>query len=89
MIKDVNEIVIRKGVLPAVQLMHSAPWQIAVAALDTDAVKTGVHDIIGRRPKFYKRFQEVRRAIPLAVDGLEHRLYPTSTTCSTFGSSAL
>ena len=49
---------IRKGVLPAVQLMHSAPWQIPVAALDTDAVKTGVRDIIGRRPKFYKRFQE-------------------------------
>ena len=33
---------IRKGVLPAVQLMHSAPWQIP--ALDTDAVKTGVRD---------------------------------------------
>jgi DNA invertase Pin-like site-specific DNA recombinase len=49
---------IRKGVLPAVQLMHSAPWQIPVAALDSEAVKTGVREIVGRRPKFYKRFQE-------------------------------
>jgi len=32
---------IRKGVLPAAQLMPSAPWQIPVAAPDTEAVKTG------------------------------------------------
>jgi hypothetical protein len=38
--------------------MHSAPWQIPVAALDTEAVKTGVSEIVGRRLKFYKRFQE-------------------------------
>ena len=49
---------IRKGVLPAIQLMHSAPWQIPIAALDTEVVKTGVREIVGRRPKFYKRFQE-------------------------------
>ena len=49
---------IRKGVLPATQLMHSAPWQIPVAALDSEAVKIGVREIVGRRPKFYKRFQE-------------------------------
>ena len=49
---------IRKSVLPAAQLMPSAPWQIPVAALDTEAVKTGVREIVGRRPKFYKRFQE-------------------------------
>ena len=49
---------IRKGVLPATQLMHSAPWQIPVAALDSEAVKLGVREIVGRRPKFYKRFQE-------------------------------
>jgi hypothetical protein len=49
---------IREGALPAAQLMQSAPWQIPVAALDTEAVKTGVREILGRRPKFYKRFQE-------------------------------
>jgi hypothetical protein len=49
---------IRDGVLPATQLMPSAPWQIPVAALDTETVRTGVHQIVGRRPKFYKRFQE-------------------------------
>ena len=49
---------IRKGVLPATQLMPSAPWQIPVAALETEEVKTGMREIVGRRPKFYKRFQE-------------------------------
>ncbi|MGC2199960.1 MAG: hypothetical protein WA633_07410 [Stellaceae bacterium] len=49
---------IRKGVLPAAQLMPSAPWQIPVAALDTEAVKTGTREIVSRRPKFYKRFQD-------------------------------
>jgi hypothetical protein len=49
---------IRKGVLPATQLMQSAPWQIPVAALETEAVTTGVREIVGPRPKFYKRFQE-------------------------------
>jgi hypothetical protein len=38
--------------------MQSAPWQIPVAALDTEVVRTGVREIAGRRPKFYKRFQE-------------------------------
>ena len=49
---------IREGVLPATQLMPSAPWQIPVAALETEDVKEGVHKIVGRRPKFYKRFQD-------------------------------
>jgi len=49
---------IREGVLPATQLMQSAPWQIPVAALDTQAVRSGVREIVDRRPKFYKRFQE-------------------------------
>jgi hypothetical protein len=40
--------------------MPSAPWQIPVAALETGAVTTGVSEIVGRRPKFYKRFQEDR-----------------------------
>ena len=49
---------IRERVLPATQLMPSAPWQIPATALNTEAVRTGVREIVGRRPKFYKRFQE-------------------------------
>lgn len=49
---------IREGVLPAGQLMQSAPWQIPAAALDTEAVTTGGREMVGRRPIFYKRFQE-------------------------------
>jgi hypothetical protein len=39
--------------------MPLALWQIPIAALETEAVKKGVREIVGRRPKFYKRFQEV------------------------------
>ncbi len=49
---------IRAGMLPATQLMQSATWQIPVAALETEAVKAGVHGIVVRRPKYYKRYQE-------------------------------
>jgi DNA invertase Pin-like site-specific DNA recombinase len=41
---------IRRGIIPATQLMPSAPWQIPVVALDSEAVKTGVRDVIARRP---------------------------------------
>jgi len=41
---------IRRGIIPAKQLMPSAPWQIPVTELDSDAVKTGVQDVIARRP---------------------------------------
>ena len=44
-------LLIRQGVLPATQLMPSAPWKVPVAALDTEPVKTGVRAIIARRPK--------------------------------------
>ena len=42
---------IGSGVLPATQLMPSAPWQVPVAALDSEAVRIGVRDIIDRRPR--------------------------------------
>jgi DNA invertase Pin-like site-specific DNA recombinase len=41
---------IRRGIIPATQLMPSAPWQIPVVELDSEAVKTGVRDVIARRP---------------------------------------
>jgi DNA invertase Pin-like site-specific DNA recombinase len=49
---------IREGVLPATQLIPSAPWQIPVAALETEAVKTGVQRIAARRPRNYQRLQD-------------------------------
>ena len=41
---------IRNGVLPATQLMPSAPWQIPVEALDTEPVRIGLQEIAERRP---------------------------------------
>jgi DNA invertase Pin-like site-specific DNA recombinase len=51
---------IREGLLPATQLMHSAPWEIPLAALETDAVKIGVRKIIARRPQKAAVYQEKR-----------------------------
>ncbi len=42
---------IRDGALPATQLLPSAPWQVPVAALVSEAVRIGVQEIIGRRPR--------------------------------------
>jgi DNA invertase Pin-like site-specific DNA recombinase len=42
---------IRSGALPATQLMPSAPWQVPVEALASEAVLIGVRDIIERRPR--------------------------------------
>jgi hypothetical protein len=41
---------IRKGLLPATQLMPSAPWRVPVAALDAEQVRIGVQEIAERRP---------------------------------------
>ncbi len=42
---------IRDGVLPATQLLPSAPWQVPVAALVSESVRIGVQEIVGRRPR--------------------------------------
>jgi hypothetical protein len=42
---------IREGVLPATQAMASAPWQIPVSALDSEAVRIGVRGVADRRPR--------------------------------------
>lgn len=49
---------IREGTLPANQLMHSAPWQVPVAALDSEAVKIGVRGVIERRPRNFTVLQD-------------------------------
>ncbi|MGE3919320.1 MAG: recombinase family protein [Hyphomicrobiaceae bacterium] len=52
-------LLIRQGVLPATQLMPSAPWKVPVAALETEALKTGVQAIMARRPKNYQILQSL------------------------------
>ena len=51
---------IRQGVLPATQLMPSAPWKIPVAALESKAVEAGVRDVIARRPRNFTALQDVK-----------------------------
>lgn len=41
---------IREGTLPASQVMHSAPWKVPLAALDTAALRAGVQAVRNRRP---------------------------------------
>lgn len=55
---------IRDGVLPAEQAMHSAPWKVPVAALDTEAVRIGIREIIARRPSNFQALQDVK-TLPL------------------------
>lgn len=49
---------IRDGILPAKQLMPSAPWQVPVAALDTEPVKIGVRAVVERRPRNLEVLQD-------------------------------
>lgn len=51
---------IREGVLPAKQLMPSAPWQVPVAALESDAVRIGVRAVVERRPRNFRVLQNER-----------------------------
>jgi hypothetical protein len=41
---------IKSGILPATQLMPSAPWQIPLAAPDSEQARIGLQDIVARRP---------------------------------------
>jgi hypothetical protein len=49
---------IRAGILPATQLMPSAPWQVPVDALQSEQVKIGVQNVIARRPAKLLAFYE-------------------------------
>jgi hypothetical protein len=51
---------IREGVLPATQLMPSAPWQIPAAAIETEEVKIGVRSVIERRPRNFNVLQDLK-----------------------------
>ncbi len=41
---------IKAGILPAQQLMPCAPWEVPLDALQSERVRTGVQDVIARRP---------------------------------------
>lgn len=58
---------IREGVLPATQLMYSAPWEIPVAALDSEEVRIGLQQIAARRPR---RFAETRDSQTITMDNI-------------------
>lgn len=51
---------IREGVLPATQIMPSAPWQIPVAALASEAVTIGVRAVVDRRPRNFADLQDTK-----------------------------
>jgi hypothetical protein len=38
--------------------MHSAPWQVPAASLDSEAVKIGVRKVIARRPNNFAVLQD-------------------------------
>jgi DNA invertase Pin-like site-specific DNA recombinase len=42
---------IRAQILPATQILYSAPWKIPLAALETEAVRIGLQEIAARRPR--------------------------------------
>lgn len=44
-------LLIRSGALPATQIMPSAPWQVPVAALGSEAVPIAVQGVVERRPR--------------------------------------
>ncbi len=49
---------VREGILPAKQLMPSAPWQVPETALSSDSVRIGVRAIVERRPRNLNVLQE-------------------------------
>jgi DNA invertase Pin-like site-specific DNA recombinase len=51
---------IREGILPATQAMHSAPWEVPVTALATETVRIGVRNVIARRPNNFTALQDVK-----------------------------
>ena len=54
---------IREGILPAKQLMPSAPWQVPAAVLDTEPVRIGVRAIVERRPRNFDVLQDKKTLI--------------------------
>jgi len=48
---------VRRGILPATQIVPSSPWLVPVEALSSEPVRLGVQQVIARRPKIYEDYQ--------------------------------
>jgi hypothetical protein len=48
---------VRKGILPATQILPGSPHMVPVEALASEEVRIGVQRVIDRRPKFYEQYQ--------------------------------
>jgi DNA invertase Pin-like site-specific DNA recombinase len=48
---------VRRGILPATQIVPGSPWLVPVDALSSQPVRLGVQRVIARRPKIYEDYQ--------------------------------
>src|SRR5512144_2040881 len=48
---------VRRGILPATQIVPGSPWRVPVAAISSEPVRLGVQQVIARRPKVYEDYQ--------------------------------
>ena len=48
---------VRRGILPATQIVPGSPWLVPVEALASEPVRLGVQRVIARRPKIYEDYQ--------------------------------
>jgi hypothetical protein len=48
---------VRRGILPATQIVPGSPWLVPVEALSSEPVRLGVQRVIARRPKIYEDYQ--------------------------------
>ena len=48
---------VRRGILPATQIVSGSPWLVPVEALASEPVRLGVQRVIARRPKIYDNYQ--------------------------------
>jgi DNA invertase Pin-like site-specific DNA recombinase len=54
---------IRRGVLPATQLMPMAPWQIPAEALENEQVRIGIRELSARRPRNFTKTKDKMTAL--------------------------
>ena len=48
---------VKKGILPATQILPGSQWMVPVEALTSEAVRIGVQSVVDRRPQFYEDYQ--------------------------------
>ncbi|QND62008.1 recombinase family protein [Mesorhizobium huakuii] len=48
---------VKKGILPATQILPGSQWMVPIEALTSEAVLIGVQGVVGRRPQIYEYYQ--------------------------------